>query len=195
MCRKPLFQTRPALLVVLLATALWHGGPAAHAHEGPPFALFLDRPALDYEVSVWADPDIGEATFFIIVESPGDGPPSEAPTASLWVEPTNGRLERASYPAAAGDFRNRLQFQAEPHFDQRDVWTIGVVLTAPDGRRAELTTEVESTPPGPGVWGLAVYSVPFVLFGGLWVAAMLRRRAAGVVSEEPKPVASGSTIP
>ena len=102
-------------------------------------------------VSVWADPDIGEALFYVVVESPEGGPPTSPPKqVSMWAEPTSGRLQRTNYDATPQTLRNQLQFEARPYFDQRDVWTVGFCLVGPHGRRDELTTEVESTPPGRG---------------------------------------------
>ena len=163
-----------ALLLLLLA-----GTAPASAHEGPPFPILMDEPAGDYVVSVWADPDIGDASFYIVVESPRGGPPAEAPEeVSMWVEPVSGRLDRATYETERQDLRNQMQFAASPYFDRRDTWTVGFQLVAPDGQQGELTTEIESTPPGFGAWDLAIYLFPFLLLGGLWAMAMFRRYQA-----------------
>lgn len=42
-------------------------------------------------------------------------------------------------------------------------------------RIGELTTQIESTPPGFGLWDFVIYLFPFLLLGGMWVLAMLRR--------------------
>lgn len=160
-------------LVVLLATA-----SDVSAHEGPPFPILMDQPTEGYVVSVWADPDIGEALFYVIVESPEGGPPAKAPTVSMWAEPVNGRLGRVTCDMKRQKLRNQLQFEARPYFDQRDMWTVGFTVVAPGGGTGELTTEVESTPPGYGPWDLVVYLFPFVLLGGLWAVAMIRRYRA-----------------
>jgi hypothetical protein len=49
-------------------------------------------------------------------------------------------------------------------------------LADADRQRAELTAQVESTPPGYGLWDLAIYLFPFVLLGAMWAIAMARRR-------------------
>jgi hypothetical protein len=143
----------------------------------------MDQPAAGYVVSVWADPDIGEATFFVIVETADGEPPRQVPTVNLWTEPTNGRLARAFYQATRQSLRNRVQYKVQPHFDQRDMWHIGIGLTTPAGRSQELTTQVESTPPGFGLWGLVIYVSPFLLLGGFWVMAMRRRRQLAIAHE------------
>jgi hypothetical protein len=150
--------------------------PQIFAHEGPPFPILMDEPLAGHIVSVWADPDIGEARFFIVVEAPTGAVPAAVPTVSMWVEPVNGRLERATYVAKQQMLRNQLQFEAHPHFDQRDMWTIGFQLTDAREKSAQLTTQIESTPPGFGFWDFAIYLFPFLLLGGMWVLAMVRRR-------------------
>ena len=64
-----------------------------------------------------------------------------------------------------------------PHFDQRDIWTVGFCLVG-GGRLEELTTEVESTLPAYEPWDFVIYLFPFVLLGGLWAVAMIRRYRA-----------------
>jgi len=149
--------------------------PRVSAHEGPPFPILMDKPLGGYLVSVWADPDIGEATFFIVVESPLGGPPAEAPSVSMWIEPFSGRLDRVSCETKQEALRGRLQFVAKPYFDQRDQWTVGFRLTSAHGDSEELTTQVVSTPPGFGLWDFAIYLFPFLLLSGMWVLAIIRR--------------------
>lgn len=168
----------PALVGLMWVLWLWGVPGSAVAHEGPPFPIVVDQSLGEYTVSVWADPDIGTAEFFVIVERPAKDLAGRVPQVALWVEPIGGRLPRATYPAEQQAMRNRLQFAARPVFDQRDQWRVGVQLTATGGETRELTMEVESTPPGYGAWDLAIYLFPFVLLGGLWAIAMLRRRAA-----------------
>lgn len=166
------------------------------AHEGPPFPLLMDESLSGYKVSVWADPDIGEARFFVIVESSEGGPPHEPPRVSLWTRPVSGRLQRQAYAAEQRSQRNHLQFEAHPHFDRRDVWTVGVQVARPGSEPQELTVEVESTPPGFGRWDLAIYLFPFLLLGGLWVVAMVRRRRSALLEnwqDEQRAGASEST--
>lgn len=166
-----------ALRVMVMAIAAQGAGlSVAVAHEGPPFPILMDQPAGRHIVSVWADPDIGDAQFFIIIESPTGGPPSDVPQVSMWVEPVSGRLDRVTYQANQQPLRNQLQFEATPHFDQGDMWNIGFQIISATGESQELTTEIESTPPGYGLWDLAIYLFPFLLLGGMWMVAMLRRR-------------------
>jgi hypothetical protein len=136
----------------------------------------MDERSGEFLVSVWADPDIGEAMFYIVIEAP-DHPTSDFDLdVSMWTRPVSGRLKPVTYPARRTKLRNRVQYETRPHFDQRDMWEVGFEVRAPGLRAASLTREIESTPPGFGVWDLAVYTFPFLLIGVLWITAMIRRR-------------------
>lgn len=186
---------KPILLLVPLITTLMLGSYSCplQAHEGPPFPLFVDKPLGEYLVSLWADPDIGEAQFFVIVETPEGTIPKAEPRVAIWTEPTSGRLGRQVYAAARQPLRSHMQLEAKPHFDQQDFWRIGVSITGADGKTRDLVTEVESTPPGLGPWDLAIYLFPFVLLGGLWCVAMIRRRRSMHMRPGPDATAKSST--
>lgn len=156
---------------------------AASAHKGPPFPIVMDARLADYVVSVWADPDIGQAQFYIILESPDGGMPSETPRVALWTEPVSGRIDRVTWETRPQDLRDHLQFEAKPYFDQGDLWNVGIQLVRPGDEPQELTAQVESTPPGYGPWDLAIYIFPFVFLGGFWAAAMVRRNRILRMSE------------
>ncbi len=175
-CRRQHYVlNRWRLTGTLLVLFTWTTGAAAH--EGPPFPIVMDHQLGEYRVSVWTDPDIGEARFFIVLErADADEPPETVPGVALWVEPLNGRLDRVTYEATRQDLRNRLQFAAQPYFDQGDMWNVGVQLTIPGQSPLEVVSQVESTPPGLGPWDLAIYLFPFLMFGGLWIVAIIRRR-------------------
>lgn len=171
--RQPFSILKPLVIAAMLSL-MW--ASRVFAHEGPPFPLLMDQEAAGYVVSIWADPDIGDARFFIIIESPSGGQSPEEPQVSMWVEPVDGRLDRVTYEANRQTLRNQMQLQAEPFFDQRDMWNVGFRITSPIGETHELTTQVESTPPGYGPWDLVIYLFPFALLGGMWIVALVRRR-------------------
>jgi hypothetical protein len=158
--------------------------PAA-AHRGPPFPVLVDHRLshFPFVMSVWADPDIGDARFFIILEPADNSHTHEpAPAVSFWVEPISGRQPRTPYAATREVFRDRdhIQFAAHPYFDQRDQWRVGVELARREGPAEEVVLQIESTPPGLGPWDLALYVLPFLLFGGLWAKALVQRHRARV---------------
>ncbi|HEX8293582.1 MAG TPA: hypothetical protein VF570_17600, partial [Pyrinomonadaceae bacterium] len=50
----------------------------AGAHEGPPYPILVDKNLGPSVASVWADPDVGTGTFFVILEPrQGDTLPEE----------------------------------------------------------------------------------------------------------------------
>lgn len=154
---------------------VWLASPGtARAHKGPPFPVLMDEPIPGYSVSAWADPDIGTGTFYIVTDPRGGE--TEAPHVELWAQPVSKRLPKVTYPAEREDLGDSIEFVALPEFDQQEMWTVGIVVQPAHGDASELTVEVEATPPGIGPWGLVIYLVPFLLFGGLWIMGMKRRR-------------------
>lgn len=145
------------------------------AHEGPPFAILSDRPVGPYVVSVWSDPDIGIATFFVILE-PKKGAPFEKPSAvRIGVQPVSGRLEEAVYDAEPQRVRYGARHYAEIPLDRGGMWRVRTVIESPAGG-GELSTEVEATPDGTlGPIDLAIYLFPFLAVAFLWGKAALRR--------------------
>lgn len=145
------------------------------AHEGPPFAIVMDRRAGPYAISVWTDPDVGVGKFFVILEAaPGTSLPGEN-AVEVCVRPSSGRLAEACFPGTRQDLRDRVQYYAEVEFDRQEMWQVRVRVKGPTGA-GEVTAEVEATPPGYGRWDLLIYGFPFILFGLLWGCAALRRR-------------------
>jgi hypothetical protein len=167
--------TRIAGLVVLLLAEL---GPvaAASAHEGPPFPIIVDQRAGRYVISVWTDPDVGIGTFFVIL-APVPGTTLLAENeVEVCVQPTSGRLPEACYAGKRQNLRDRVQYYAEVEFDRQEMWRVRVRVSGA-GESAEVTSEVEATPPGFGAWDLLIYGFPFILFGTLWLVAALRGRS------------------
>lgn len=141
------------------------------AHEGPPFPLFVDQKADRYTVSVWTDPDVGTALFFVILNAPE--PPPDL-RVQIGVQPVSGRLPEAFYPAQREDVQGHVQYRALVQFDAQELWRVRVRLESAQGN-GETTANVEATPPGYGRWDLLVYLLPFLAIGLLWAIAMLRR--------------------
>lgn len=166
-----------ALARVVGICALWGAmAPGAPAHDGPPFPIVMDRPTGPYVVSIWTDPDVGTGTFFVILApAPGTTLPEEF-GIHVCVQPADGRLPEVCYRATRENLRDRVQYYAEVQFDREEVWRVRVRIEA-GGSAEEVLSEVEATPPGYGRWDLLIYGFPFILFGGLWLYAALRRRS------------------
>jgi hypothetical protein len=153
----------PLVFVFLLART-------ASAHEGPPYPLFVDQKVDQYVVSLWTDPDVGDALFFVIVK--GELPPDFQ--VQIGVQPVSGRLPEAFYTGTRESVSGQVQYRAIVHFDAEEIWRVRVRLQSSEGT-AETTTTVEATPPGYGRWDLLVYLLPFLAVGVLWAIAMIRK--------------------
>lgn len=165
---------RPRTAITFVSLVLF-AAATARAHEGPPFPVIVDQPVDDYLVSVWADPDLGTGTFYVMIDPANKQVKIAEPEVEVWVQPTSERLPKVSYTAERQEIRNRMQLAAYPEFDELAMWSIGIRITPPGKQTAELTTEVEVTPPGLGPWDLLIYLFPFGLIGVLWGAALMRR--------------------
>ncbi len=128
-----------------------------------------------YSASIWADPDVGKALFYVVLE-PGKPAPAAQPTSvRISLEPVSGRVPVAVYEANRQRARGHLRYVARPALDQAEIWRVGVNIRMSDGSTHDLEAAVEATPPGLGPWDIALYLMPFVLFGGLWVLAFVSR--------------------
>lgn len=159
-------------MILLLGLAV---GPG-RAHEGPPFLIITDHDMGPFVVSVWADPDIGTGTFFVVLEPPDGQELPDDVAVEVGVEPTSGRLAEEAYPATPQDVRYGARYLAEVAFDRGEMWQVRVTVESAAGG-GTVTTEVEATPDGGiGPIGMVVYLVPFLAVGLLWLKAILRKR-------------------
>ncbi|HEY4424053.1 MAG TPA: hypothetical protein VGN10_07595, partial [Pyrinomonadaceae bacterium] len=155
------------LLIIVLLVA-----PITSAHEGPPFPLFVDQKIDPYVLSLWSDPDVGDALFFVIVSAPAQLPPDLQ--VQIGVQPMSGRLPEAFYAGTRESVSGQVQYRALVHFDAEELWRVRVRLQSSQGT-TETTTTVEATPPGYGRWDLLLYLSPFLAVGVLWAIAMIRK--------------------
>jgi hypothetical protein len=170
------------LSAILLAIgSLFLAVRQASAHEGPPYPILVDKMIGPCLVSVWADPDVGIGTYFIILEPSRGAKLPEDVTVEIGVQPVSGRLAEARYKAERENLRSRVQFKAEIPFDAQERWLTRILLKSSQGD-GEATVEVEVTPPGYGRWDLLLYLFPFLGVGFLWLKAFLRRRSRNKVS-------------
>jgi hypothetical protein len=142
-----------------------------NAHEGPPFPLIVDQKVDRYTVSVWTDPDVGTALFFVIVNAPDL--PSDL-RVQLGIQPVSGRLAEVFYPAERENLQGRVQYRAQVQFDAQELWRVRIQLQSGQSN-AETIATVEATPPGYGRWDLLIYLSPFLAVGLLWAIVMIRK--------------------
>jgi hypothetical protein len=150
----------------------------APAHEGPPYPILVDKSLGPSVASVWADPDVGTGTFYIILEpTPDGGALPEEMQVEIAVRPADGHAAEGVHAAVRDEgARGRVQYKAEVPFDAPGPWHVRVMLQSARGG-GEIAAEVEVTPPGLGRWDLLVYLLPFVAVGALWLRAVVGRRS------------------
>ncbi len=146
------------------------------AHDGPPFPIVMDQKVGPCVISVWADPDVGTGTFFIIVDAPSGSTIPADLNIQVGVQPISGRLAEAFYSAQRQDLRGQIQYKASVPFDAQELWRVRVRLQSAQGSGEAMAT-VEATPPGFGRWDLLVYLLPFLAVGFLWFVAIVRKRS------------------
>jgi hypothetical protein len=148
----------------------------SEAHDGPPIPLFVDRNLGSYSVSVWADPDVGTGTFFVVPVTSPKEVVGNAVEVEVCARPASGRLDEVCYAAKPDtSVRNTEQYKVELPFDAAELWHVRVILKSPAGE-AETATDVQVTATGMGRWELLLYLSPFMAVGFLWVMAVLKRR-------------------
>jgi hypothetical protein len=163
------------LIIGIVIGSMLSATRQAGAHEGPPYPILVDKMIGPCLVSVWADPDVGVGTFFIILDPPHGGTLPEDVTVEIGVRPVSGRLAEARHKADRESLRGRTQFKAEIPFDAQERWMARILLKSSQGG-GEASVEVEVTPPGYGRWDLLLYLFPFLAVGSLWLKAFLRGR-------------------
>jgi hypothetical protein len=131
----------------------------------------MDRKVDPYVISVWTDPDVGEALFFVIVNAQELSPDLRI---QVGVQPVSGRLAEKFYSAERENLQGQVQYRAQVHFDAEELWQVRVRLESARGN-VETAEMVEATPPGYGRWDLLIYLLPFLAIGTLWAIAMVRK--------------------
>jgi hypothetical protein len=163
-----------------ILTVLFAARPA-QGHSGPPFPIVSSRTAGPYEVSVWTDPDSTDdgsagGQFWITVRPSSAAPLPAGTRVTVALEPLSrqGPSRTASAEPVAADPSQRF---AALVIDHEGRFRVDVTLDGPLGA-AQVVAEVDATydlRPPPAV--IAVYLIPFVLIGSLWIKLLLRRRS------------------
>jgi hypothetical protein len=161
-------------ILVLQLVIVFLFARTASAHEGPPFPLFVDQKVDRYVVSVWTDPDVGTALFFVIVSAQDSAEVPADLRVQVGVQPVSGRLTETFYAAQRETLQQQIQYKAEVNFDAEELWRVRIRLESAQGN-AETVATVEATPPGYGRWDLLVYLLPFLAVGALWTIALVRK--------------------
>jgi len=169
-----------AAALIAIAALLGFAGPI-EAHSGPPFPILTDRIAGPYRISIWTDPDTTDdgkpAGQFWVVLDAADGRSAipAATQATVAIRPLDREGPTREGRAEPVNQSTTRQFAALL-MDHEGPFGVRVAVDGPLGR-ASVESQVDATydlRPARGL--LALYLLPFVLVGGLWVKALLRRR-------------------
>lgn len=151
------------------------------AHAGPPFPILTDAPAGPYTISVWTDPDATDdgtpaGQFWVVLESLDPTAPGAADTVvRVAIRALDRPADEMLATAAPVDGRLTRQF-ALLLMDHEGPYAVRVEVDGPLGR-SEVASQVDATydlRPPPIL--LAVYLMPFVALGLLWIRLLHRRR-------------------
>ena len=153
------------------------------AHNGPPFPVITDRKAGNYIVSLWADPDASDdgdadGSFWVLVKPAAEGvplPPDTVVQISVWpVEHVEATSTQTASPDVHEPSRRTAAFVIDHEGKFGVKATIGGSLGA-----AEIDTVVDAEyGERPRPFLIAVFALPFVLIGFVWVKLLWRRRAS-----------------
>jgi hypothetical protein len=163
---------------------VWAGVAVCRAHSGPPYPAVWNQLAGPYQVTVWTDPDAtddGSAAgrFWVTVQPAGQSgaiPADTRATISVWPAEDRERVRRSRTELVDNDPSRQY---AALVLDHEGGMSVRVDIDGSLGA-AEVDTDVQATydlRPPPML--LAVYVMPFLLTGFLWVKLLLRRRGLG----------------
>jgi hypothetical protein len=156
------------------------GVPEVRGHDGPPFPIVSDQPAGAYLVSVWTDPDATDdgtagGQFWVQLRMAAAAtalPPTTRARISVRPVIQTAPVQAATAAPVAGNPSNQF---AAVLMDHEGRFAVEVTIDGPEGQavvRAEVDATYDMRPPP---FMLAVYAVPFLLAGFLWVKLILRR--------------------
>jgi len=162
------------------ACVLVVSAPSMSAHDGPPFPIVSDQQAGAYVVSIWTDPDATDdgttgGQFWVQLRMAGPaGPLPPTTRARVGVRPVirTAPMRTATAAPVAGDASNQF---AALVLDHEGRFAVEVTIDGPAGPafvEAEVDATYDLRPPP---FMLAVYTVPFLIAGFLWVKLLLRR--------------------
>jgi hypothetical protein len=170
----------PPRAVAVFAATLVLAASAVLAHSGPPYPIVSNQPAGPYRVSIWTDPDAtddgssGGQFWLTIAMADGGAVPADT-RALVTIAPANGSSPPRSGQASPINADVSQQFVALL-MDHEGRFAVQAAISSARGS-ATVESSVDATydlRPSPAV--VAVYSLPFVLLGLLWLKVLIHRR-------------------
>jgi hypothetical protein len=152
------------------------------AHNGPPFPVITDRAIGKYIVSLWADPDASDegdadARFWVLIKPAAAGSPLPSDTTvqiSIWpIERREAALTQTAHTDANAPTRRTAAFVIDHEGKYGVKATIAGAL-GPAEIEAVVSAEYDQRP---RPFLIAVFALPFILIGFVWVKLLWRRRS------------------
>ena len=167
---------------VLVTVILLPAAPReVRAHAGPPYPIVSNRLEGSYRISVWTDPDATDdrspgGQFWVIVDPVGGDvslPPDTHVSVSIEALDSPGEAQAVRAEPDGGNVSRQF---AALVMDHEGPFAVRVAIAGPLGD-VHVDAEVQATydlrPPPITV---ALYLMPFLLVGGLWLKLLLHRR-------------------
>lgn len=181
-----MIESPRARATVALACLVLAASANLRGHSGPPYPIASDQIAGAYKVSIWADPDATDdgtagGQFWVTIHA-ADGsalPPDTR--ARVTIAPSDRQGSPLSAGAGPIDHDVTRQFVALL-MDHEGPFSVQTTITGPRGT-AVIDSAVDATydlRPPPAM--LALYLMPFLLIGFLWLKLLLKRRTLRVRS-------------
>lgn len=152
----------------------------ADAHNGPPYPVVTDRPVGNYVISLWADPDAtddgdADGRFWVVVNPSNNSsalPRETTVQVSIWPIAHRDAILTA---VAKPDEREPTRRTAAFVIDHEGKFGVRADVAGPLGP-AQLETTVDAEYDArPRPWLTAVFALPFVLIGFVWLKLLWRR--------------------
>jgi hypothetical protein len=148
------------------------------AHEGPAYPILVDRPINGTKLSIWADPDTGKGSFTLFLEGENTSNFTIELTASPVDDPHH--ILKALGQLLPDGESNRSTYSTTLPFERSIMWNVEFVLKQNGHSDTSFTLPVDVTPPGPNKLEFAVYFLPFLLLGFVWVKVVIAKKKRSV---------------
>ncbi|MGZ3772233.1 MAG: hypothetical protein ACXVCY_00065 [Pseudobdellovibrionaceae bacterium] len=148
------------------------------AHKGLPIPLVSGSKTTFGEISISADPELGEGLFLILIQRKSDVQENEF--SVQLVAQDKDRKQKTSLIFAKRDSTldqhgNRIGFRAEVPFTHEGTWNVDIMVTQ-NSQQQTFSVPVEVTLPGPTKTEFFVFAMPFVLVALLLISKVIKRK-------------------
>ncbi|MDD4975923.1 MAG: hypothetical protein PHY93_16320 [Bacteriovorax sp.] len=158
------------LISIFISHSIFFG---VFAHEGPAYPISVDRPINGAKLSIWADPDTGKGTFMLFLE----GEKTSNFTINMVAFPVDDPIHILKTTAQlSNEGEKRSTYSAALPFDRSIIWNIEFSLKQNGNTVSTFMLPLNVTPPGPNKLEFAVYFLPFLLLGFVWVRVVIAKR-------------------